>query len=154
MKHKYNTSSCLSVFPPDPVSDTVANTAKNAQKNVGIKIQENKKIRQKKLNFPRLGSAVPRRSILEWDTWNAHKTRKDGPKIPTGRNFFFRIFQNKMFSHGIIHSITPNLNSCCARQSDQNNVYLPRKKNVSNLFSNGQKGEKPLRKKLSAGINL
>ena len=47
MKHKYNTSSCLSVFPPDPVSDTVANTAKNAQKNVGIKNQENKKIRKK-----------------------------------------------------------------------------------------------------------
>ena len=47
-----------------------------------------------------------------------------------------------------LFTVSPQiLNSCCARQSDQNSVYLPRKKNVLNLFGNGQKGEKLLRKK-------
>ena len=48
-----------------------------------------------------------------------------------------------------LFTVSPQmLNFCCARQSDQNSVYLLCKKNVSNLFSNGQKGEKPLRKKI------
>ena len=64
--------------------------------------------------------------------------------------FFFEHFQNKMFSNGIIHSITTNvkLRLCAAVRPKQ---CLPTPQNltyVSNLFSNGQKGEKPLRKKI------
>ena len=55
-----------------------------------------------------------------------------------------------MFSNGIIHSITTNvkLRLCAAVRPKQ---CLPTPQNltyVSNLFSNGQKGEKPLRKKI------
>ena len=51
MKHKYNTTSSLSVFPPSPVSNTMVNTA-----NKFPKCLTQKKFRKskKKLIFPDL----------------------------------------------------------------------------------------------------
>ena len=52
MKHKYNTPSCLSVFPPQPCVGYRGKYCKERQKTLESKFKETKEIRQKKLNFP------------------------------------------------------------------------------------------------------
>ena len=121
MKHKYNTPSCLSVFPSNPVLDTVANTAKNAQKNDGLKIQENKKKFDKKIKFPPTWLRCSETKYLgmrhvkctqntEGRTQNFHGEKKKFPNT-----FKIKRLQMELFT------VSP-------RQSDQNSVYLLRKK--------------------------
>ena len=117
-----------------------------------MKIQENKnKKSDKKIKFSQtwLRCFKTKQLGIIHVKYTAKHAKTD-PKISTGRKkIFCEHSQNKMFSNGIIHSITTNfkLLLCAAVRPKQ--CLLPRnKKNVPNLFSNGQKGEKLLRKKI------
>ena len=69
MKHKYNTTLILSVFPPSPLSNTMSDTANNHK----INVWETKEIQKfkKKFNFPWTMSAHPQCTDLEKKWMNA-----------------------------------------------------------------------------------
>ena len=64
MKHKYNTTLSLSVFPPSPVSNTILNTANKYTKCLWNK-RNSESQKKKKINFPWPASAHPQCTGLE-----------------------------------------------------------------------------------------
>ena len=101
------------------------------QKNDEIKIQENKKNLTKKIKFPPDRAPLLRDEVARNETREMHtKHARADPKFSRGEeNFFFQIFQNKMFSHGIIHSITTNFKLLlCAAVRPKQCLPTPQKK--------------------------
>ena len=94
MKHKYNTTLSLSVFPPSPVSNTILNTANNYSKCFWHK--RNSESQKKKFNFPWFASAHPECTGLEGKTSSAQQKISENS------------FKKKFFKDGIIHSIAEN----------------------------------------------
>ena len=109
--------------PPRPYVGYRGKYCKERPKNVEIKIQENKKNLTKKIKFPPDRAPLLRDEVVRNETREMHtKHARANPKFHGAKKNLSDFFQNKMFSHGIIHSITLNLNSC-VRGSQSKTVF-------------------------------